>query len=45
MVTEDLAVTAGPLGGVPDAIAVFLIDPALTSAERLDRLIVAANNA
>jgi hypothetical protein len=32
IVTEDLAVTAEPFGGVPDAVAVFVINPAFRSA-------------
>ena len=31
-VAESLAVTSGPLGGVPDAVAVLKIEPASTSA-------------
>jgi hypothetical protein len=32
MVNEDVAVTAGPVGGVPLAVPVFEIDPASMSA-------------
>ena len=32
MVRLSLAVTVGPLGGVPAAVPVLLIDPASTSA-------------
>jgi hypothetical protein len=32
MVTVAVAVTRGPLGGVPDAVAVFVTPPASTSA-------------
>ncbi len=32
MVTEDVAVTFGPLGGVPVAVPVLDIEPAFTSA-------------
>ena len=31
-VSESLAVTSGPLGGVPDAVAVLRIEPASMSA-------------
>ena len=39
-VDELLDVTAGPLGGVPFAVAVLLIDPALTSAWVMVRVAV-----
>ena len=32
MVTVDVAVTGGPVGGVPDAVAVFVTPPRSTSA-------------
>ena len=31
-VAESVSVTAGPLGGVPDTVAVFAIEPAFMSA-------------
>ena len=31
-VAESVSVTAGPLGGVPDTVAVFMIEPASMSA-------------
>ena len=32
MVTEDVSVTGGPVGGVPVAVPVLVTDPASTSA-------------